>query len=116
MTGRPRVVMMANAGHKPLDTRIFHKEAQSLAKAGWEVVLIVPHTGSFEQNGIKVVSVPLPVKGWEQLVKCPWRIFRQALRQPSNSFFHLHDSELLLAGIALRMLGRKVIYDAHEDT
>lgn len=116
MTGKPRVVMMANAGHKPLDTRIFHKEARSLSAAGWDVVLIVPHTESFERNGIRIISVPLPVKGWEQLVKCPWRIFRQALGQPSNSFFHLHDSELLLVGIALRLLGRKVIYDAHEDT
>jgi len=39
-----------------------------------------------------------------------------ALKEPRSSVFHLHDSELLLAGIVLRCSGRKVIYDAHEDT
>lgn len=114
--GNRRVVLLANAGHKPLDTRIFHKEALSLQRAGWEVVLIIPHSESFEKEGIQVIAVPLPKKGWEQLVKCPWNILKQALRQPRNSIFHLQDSELLLAGIMLKILGRKVIYDAHEDT
>ena len=62
--GKPRVVMLANAGHKPLDTRIFHKEASTLQKAGWEVVLIIPHTESFQKDGIRVIAVPLPRKGW----------------------------------------------------
>ncbi|HWA35376.1 MAG TPA: glycosyltransferase family 4 protein [Cyclobacteriaceae bacterium] len=111
-----RVVMLANAGHKPQDTRIFHKEARSLQQSGYEIVLIIPHTGDFTSDGIQVIAVPLPKKGWEQLVKCPWKIFLKALPQPRNSIFHLHDSELLMVGLALRLFGRKVIYDAHEDT
>jgi glycosyltransferase involved in cell wall biosynthesis len=58
----------------------------------------------------------LPTKGWEQLVKCPWNILRRALKQPSDSIFHLHDSELLVVGMLLKLAGRKVVYDAHEDT
>ncbi|CAN5474941.1 glycosyltransferase family 4 protein [soil metagenome] len=115
-TNVSRIVMLANAGHKPLDTRIFHKEAKSLSKAGYEVVLIIPHDKDFTEDGIQIISIPLPKKGWEQLVKCPWKIFQKARRQPRHSVFHLHDSELLLVGIALKFLGRKVIYDAHEDT
>ncbi len=111
-----RVVMLANAGHKPLDTRIFHKEARSLKAAGYDVTLIIPHNEDFVSVGIQVVSVPLPKKGWEQLVKCPWKIFLKANQQPKGSIFHLHDAELLLVGMLLRLLGRKVIYDAHEDT
>jgi glycosyltransferase involved in cell wall biosynthesis len=111
-----RIVMLANAGHKPLDTRIFHKEALSLRAAGHEVKLIIPHHEDFISEDIEIISVPLPRKGWEQLVKCPWKIFQKARKQPRDAVFHLHDSELLLAGIALKMLGRKVIYDAHEDT
>jgi glycosyltransferase involved in cell wall biosynthesis len=116
MNSEGRIVMLANAGHKPLDTRIFHKEALSLAGAGFRVTLIIPHSESIEKNGIQVKAVPLPRRGWEQLVLCPWRIFRLALKEPRSSVFQLHDSELLLAGIALRWSGRKVIYDAHEDT
>lgn len=116
MNSEGRIVMLANAGHKPLDTRIFHKEALSLSAAGFHVTLIIPHSESFERDGVNVKAVPLPRRGWEQLVLCPWRIFRLALKEPRSSVFHLHDSELLLAGIALRCSGRKVIYDAHEDT
>lgn len=111
-----RVVKLVNAGHKPLDTRIFHKEARSLIAAGWEVTIIIPHSEDFTKDNIRIISIPLPKKGWEQLIKCPWKIFLKARQQPKDSVFHLHDSELLLVGIALKMLGRKVIYDAHEDT
>ncbi len=115
-TAKPRIVMLANAGHKPLDTRIFHKEAKTLQMAGWEVVLIIPHTEDFEKDKIRIFAVPLPRKGWEQLLICPWNIFRLSLKQPAGSVFHIHDSEILSVGIMLKILGRKVIYDAHEDT
>ncbi len=114
--GKPSVVMLANAGHTPLDTRIFQKEARTLSAAGWEVALIIPTTEDFKKDGIQILSVPLPEKGWEQLIKCPWKIFTLALKQPRDSIFHLHDSELLIVGLALKLSGRKVIYDAHEDT
>jgi glycosyltransferase involved in cell wall biosynthesis len=110
------VVMLANAGHKPLDTRIFHKEARSLRQAGYEVVIIIPHERDFVSEGIQVQSVSLPRKGWEQLVKCPWNIFMKARKQPADAVFHIHDSELLLVGIMLKLFRRKVLYDAHEDT
>lgn len=109
-------VMLANAVHKPFDTRIFHKEALSLLKAGWEVTIIVPHTHNEEVQGIKIEAVLLPQKGWEQLIKCPWHILRKAWSYPRNAIYHIHDSELLLVGLVLRFMGRKVIYDAHEDT
>ncbi len=116
MNSGGRIVMLANAGHKPFDTRIFHKEALSLASAGFTVTLIIPHVQSLSKNGVIIKAVPLPQKGWEQLVLCPWRIFLAALREPRSSVFQLHDSELLLVGIALRLTGRTVVYDAHEDT
>lgn len=116
MRSEGRIVMLANAGHKPLDTRIFHKEARSLTAAGFQVTLIIPHSENFKREGVDVHAVPLPKRGWEQLILCPWRIFRTALKEPRSSVFHIQDSELLVAGIALRCSGRKVIYDAHEDT
>lgn len=116
MNSEGRIVMLANAGHKPFDTRIFHKEALSLIAAGFNVTLIIPHSQSLSKDHVAIKAVPLPQKGWEQLVRCPWRIFLAALREPRNSVFHLHDSELLLVGLTLRLTGRTVVYDAHEDT
>ena len=116
MNSGGRIVMLANAGHKPLDTRIFHKEALSLTAAGFHVTLIIPHSESFSRDGVDVKAVPLPRKGWEQLLTCPYRIFRRALQEPRSAVFHLHDSELLFIGLVLACSGRRVIYDAHEDT
>ncbi|MBX2962589.1 MAG: glycosyltransferase family 4 protein [Cyclobacteriaceae bacterium] len=116
MSTARQTVMLANAVHKPFDTRIFHKEALALIQAGWNVTIIVPHTSDEQVQGVQVIAVPLPQKGWEQLLKCPWNIFRKALSQPRQAIVHIHDSELLVIGLMLRLTGRTVIYDAHEDT
>ncbi len=110
------VVMLANAGHRPLDTRIFFKESKSLHEAGWPLTLIIPHKEDFVKEGIQVKAVRPPSKGWEQLVRCPWDIWKMARRESRRSVFHLHDSELLIVGLLLKLGGRTVVYDAHEDT
>jgi glycosyltransferase involved in cell wall biosynthesis len=109
------IVMLAN-GHKPYDTRIFVKEARTLAMAGYTVSIIVPHTGDEQKDGIAIITVPLTRGGFSKLVVNPWRIFRKASSQPKNSVFCIHDSDILLVGLFLKLSGRKVIYDAHEDT
>ena len=116
MSTKPPVVMLVNAVHKPFDTRIFQKEALSLVRAGYSVKIIIPHTEDVDRDGVHISAVPLPRKGWEQLIRCPWLIFLKALKEPRRSIFHVHDSELLVIALWLRFLGRKVIYDAHEDT
>ncbi|HTH55595.1 MAG TPA: glycosyltransferase [Cyclobacteriaceae bacterium] len=113
---KKKIVMLANAGHSPLDTRIFLKEAISLSNYGYEVSLIVPTQKDETVKGIAILSVPYYRGGWRKLVLCPWFVFRKALRQPKTAAFHLHDSELLVIGIWLKLLGRAVVYDAHEDT
>ena len=113
---KPLVVMLANAGHQPGDTRIFEKEALTLAEAGYQVRLIIPTKESYRANNVDIIAVPPPNNGFEKLVNAPWRVFRAALKQPATAWFHLHDSELLVIGLLLRLLGRSVVYDAHEDT
>jgi glycosyltransferase involved in cell wall biosynthesis len=43
-------------------------------------------------------------------------VYRRALEQGPEAVIHLHDSDLLIAGLRLKRAGRRVVYDAHEDT
>jgi len=108
--------MLATSGHKPFDTRIFHKEALSLHQNGFKVSIIIPHEKDLTQEGIDIISVPSPPNGYQKLLITPLLVFFKALRQNRKAVYHVHDSELLFISLLLKLLGRKVIYDAHEDT
>ena len=84
-------------------------------KAGYPVSIILPHTHDEEKDGVKIIATPVR-PGWKRLLVSPFDIFIKALRQPSGSVFHIHDSEILHVGLYLKLLGKRVIYDAHEDT
>jgi len=111
-----RIVMMANAGHRASDSRIFQKEARSLAQAGFDVTLVIPHDKDEQRDGVSILSVPRHPKGWRKLILSPWLVYRRAMKCPGDAVFHLHDSELLWVGVLMRLRGRRMIYDAHEDT
>lgn len=111
-----KIVMMANAGHRAFDSRIFLKEARSLAKAGFDVTIVVPHEKDEERDGVKILSVARHTKGWRKLIVSPWLVYKRAMQCPRNAVFHLHDSELLWTGVLMKLRGRRMLYDAHEDT
>jgi len=100
--------------HPPFDTRIFHKEAKSLVKAGYKVTLIVQHSKNEVVGGVKIIALPKPRNRFMRIFGLTWWVFCLALRQQSD-IYHFHDPELMLAGIVLRFLEKKVIYDVHED-
>jgi len=114
MVKRP-VVMLAN-GHSPFDTRIFVKQARTLSAAGYKVSIIVPHQRDELREGVAIISTPLRRAGFGKLFLNPITIFRKAFNQPNDSIFCIHDSDILFVGLLLKVFGRTVIYDAHEDT
>jgi glycosyltransferase involved in cell wall biosynthesis len=115
-TQSAHIVKLASAVHSAFDTRIFHKEAKSLVKIGYNVSIIVPHEGNVQQDQINIIAVEKPRNGFVKLLITPIKILRKALKQKKSAVFHVHDSELLAIAILLKLTGRKVVYDAHEDT
>ena len=109
------MIVLLTTVHSPFDTRIFHKQARTLAKAGYGVTLVAPHDKNETVDGVRIIALPRPRNRFARIFGHTWRALRVATRQRAD-VYHFHDPELLLAGVLLRLLTRaKVIYDVHED-
>ena len=100
--------------HTPFDTRIFHKEAKTLVQAGYNVTLIAQYSKNEIVDGIKIIALHKPKNRFMRIFGLTWRVFYLGLRQRAD-IYHFHDPELILVGIVLKLLRKKVIYDVHED-
>jgi glycosyltransferase involved in cell wall biosynthesis len=99
--------------HSALDTRVFHKQARTLAAAGYNVTLIAQHEGDCSLDGVRIDALPVPRSRFERPLLW-WRILLDALRMRADAY-HIHDPELLPLALGLRALtGAATIYDVHE--
>jgi len=101
--------------HSPFDSRIFHKQAKTLVKAGYDVTLIAPHSKQEVVDGIKIIALPKPRNRLFRILFLTFKAFGLALKQKAD-VFHFHDPELIPVMLLLRVSRRvPVIYDVHED-
>jgi len=109
---RARVCVLTSV-HMPFDGRVFHKEARSLAKAGFDVVLIARGDKEEIVQGVRIVPLPKPKSRLQRMTKTLWRLYRLAVREDAD-VYHFHDPELMIVGLLLKLRGKKVIWDVHE--
>lgn len=101
--------------HPRYDTRIFYKECVSLANANNDVVLVVADgLGDEQKNGISIIDVGKLPGRLNRILKTTRKVLAKA-RSLDADIYHIHDPELLPAGVKLRSMGKCVIFDAHED-
>ncbi|MDR7866276.1 MAG: glycosyltransferase family 4 protein [Sporomusaceae bacterium] len=111
----PPVICHLTSVHSPHDVRITVKECTSLRKKGYGVHLV--HLGSPVEpiNGICLHAAgPLEESRLQRMFFGVWRVFSVAVRLKAQ-IYHFHDPELLFVGLFLKLLGKKVVYDVHED-
>ncbi len=101
--------------HPANDTRIFIKECQSLSQSGYEVFLIAPETSMPLANvSVNIKFIPKEHSRFLRLARGQWHALKEALKLKA-SLYHFHDPELILMGLILKLMGKKVVYDVHED-
>ncbi|NCQ54677.1 glycosyltransferase family 4 protein [Candidatus Peregrinibacteria bacterium] len=109
---KPKVMIITSV-HRWDDTRIFHRQASSLAKY-YDVELHAPADfDSKELNGVRIVGLPKWKKKRDR-AKLWWILFKRVFKSKAG-IVHFHDPELIPLGIVIKFFSkRKVIYDVHE--
>lgn len=106
--------------HLGLDIRIYRKQCVSLARAGFDVHLVIGATGAeiAEAAGAGVTIHAIGAAAWGgrlgRVLVQSWRCYRSA-RALNADVYHFHDPELIPYGLLLAWQGKQVILDLHED-
>jgi len=100
--------------HTTTDTRVFHRECVSLAKH-FDVTYIGIGNNTGIIDGVNVIAIPKPPSRIYRLLFVTWNVFFLALKQRAQ-IYHIHDAELIPFAFVLSVMGKKVIYDVHENT
>ena len=111
---KTRVVHVSTAHYGlGLDPRIFGRECVSLASAGYHVTMLTPDGPNDTVEGVDCVRIRRETRRWVRPFsgfRVSWKVLRL-----HPYIVHVHDPELIPLAVALRLLGLKTIYDAHED-
>ena len=117
---RVKVVHLSST-HLADDARIFTKECVSLARAGYDVSFVIPDNRHVTTDGrairrdnVDIVAVRRRSGLVSRLLSTTTAVLRAGLKRKAD-VYHFHDPELIPAGLLLRVLGKRVIYDVHED-
>ena len=101
--------------HQRFDPRIYIKECQSLASSGYDVFLIVADgKGNKFEKKINIMDAGKSNNRLSRVLMSGFRAYKIA-KDINAEIYHFHDLELVILGIMLKLRGKKVIYDVHED-
>jgi len=110
----PAKVCHFSSVHQVWDTRVFYRECVSLAKE-FDVTLIAVGEGNYIKQDVRVIGIPKPKNFWYRYLCTIWKVFILTVKVDTQ-IYHIHDAEMVPFGIVLSLLGKKVIYDIHENT
>ena len=104
------------SGHDSYDERVFVKQCCTLYEAGYDVFLVTPTNENEERNGVHICGAN--IEGHSRFLRMlltSRKVYKKALSINAD-IYHFHDPELIPYALRLKKLGKKVIFDSHEDT
>jgi glycosyltransferase involved in cell wall biosynthesis len=86
-----------------------------LATQGYSVSLVVADgKGDEKKSNVAIYDVGSSKGRFDRVRNAPARVLRKALELNAD-IYQLHDPELIPIGLKLKKMGKKVVFDAHED-
>ena len=107
-------ILHITTAHKNDDVRIFQKEVCSLKKEGFNVSLIAQGEKDEIINGINIYAVPFSKNRFDRFFFTNLKILYRIIKI-NPKICHFHDPDFILGALFLNLLGKKIIYDVHED-
>lgn len=101
------------SAHSSDDTRIFHNQCVSLAKAGYDTYLVAPGVDN-KINGVNIIGIKTADNRLQRMIDIT-KIAYQTAKTLDADIYHLHDPELLPYALKLKKNGKIVIFDSHEN-
>jgi glycosyltransferase involved in cell wall biosynthesis len=108
-------ICILTTAHSVFDARIFHKQAKSLANAGYDITLIAQHIKNEVVDGVNIIALPNFFNRIRRFTYIP-KVCEYALMQRAV-IYHFHDPELIPVGYFIKSFlpSTKVVFDMHED-
>ena len=100
--------------HSIHDTRVYSRECVSLSRY-FDVTLIAIGNFTGQKQGVRIIGIPKAKTKLERFFGTTFKVFVSAIKTEAD-IFHIHDAEMLPFALVLGLLGKKVIYDIHENT
>ena len=107
-------IVNLTSAHPRYDTRIFHKMCKSLAKKYTVALIVADGNGDEIKENINIYDVGKVNSRKDRILNTTKKVLTKAIELDAD-LYHLHDPELIPIGIKLKKLGKKVIFDSHED-
>jgi glycosyltransferase involved in cell wall biosynthesis len=102
------------SAHPRYDSRIFDKMCKSLSKKYNVNLIVADGKGNEIKENINIFDVGKSLNRKDRILNTTKKVFKKAIEIDAR-IYHLHDPELIPIGLKLKKLGKKVIFDSHED-
>lgn len=106
------IICQITTVHNRYDDRIFYKQCSSIASQENKVYLIANSTENFIENNVEFIGLKEKKTRFGRFFNMI-NAFNKS-RKLNADIYHLHDPELIIIGLLLKLLNKKVIFDFHE--
>jgi len=116
-TAKHPAIYQLTTVHAITDNRILNLMAETASDAGYNSAVVGPWEKNFPFKDVQMIAHPVTnnrKSKWIRLT-APWRLFWFALCNKKCSIFAIHDPDMVKIGFLLKLFGKHIVYDIHDD-